>query len=292
MFTPTKWVHHFGCSLPWAPRWRRWRRFWCRRRCCDGRGTGWPWSVRCYSCCRYASRPPTAGGTCRATASRSTTRCPKSAESRSANAFRVVHGRRSLYTVWLHFNSRDHGDGRIARAVTAAPISIAAGFMVVVFVGSMAAGVIRQYPTYPTLPISAPSPEAAVWRTMCWSSRTRTPDSTPPPADGGEWVPGAAGRCETRGIQPQRCAGTHCGGSHSDDESAARNRLRLGRSGQTRDAGHQRFHRALPYALNPAQVPMAAATPTGPSRRPRSPRRGTGCLRVTRAISTHIRWWL
>jgi arabinosyltransferase B len=36
----------------------------------------------------------------------------------------------------------------MARLVTAAPIPIAAGFMVVVFVGSMLAGVVRQYPTY------------------------------------------------------------------------------------------------------------------------------------------------
>ena len=36
----------------------------------------------------------------------------------------------------------------MARALTAAPIPIAAGFMVVVFVASMLAGVVRQYPTY------------------------------------------------------------------------------------------------------------------------------------------------
>ena len=54
----------------------------------------------------------------------------------------------ALYAIWLHFVSRDHGEGRIARALTAAPIPIAAGFMVLVFVGSMVVGVVRQYPTY------------------------------------------------------------------------------------------------------------------------------------------------
>ena len=42
----------------------------------------------------------------------------------------------------------DRGEGRLARALTAAPLPIAAGFMVLVFVGSMLAGVVRQYPTY------------------------------------------------------------------------------------------------------------------------------------------------
>lgn len=54
----------------------------------------------------------------------------------------------ALYTIWLHFNTRDHGEGRVARAVTTAPIPVAAGFMVLVFIASMAAGVVRQYPTY------------------------------------------------------------------------------------------------------------------------------------------------
>ena len=53
-----------------------------------------------------------------------------------------------VYTVWLHFAPRDRGEGRVARALTAAPIPIAAGFMVVVFVASMLVGVVRQYPTY------------------------------------------------------------------------------------------------------------------------------------------------
>src|SRR3954454_20069983 len=53
-----------------------------------------------------------------------------------------------VYTVWLHFAPRDRGEGRLARALTAAPIPIAAGFMVVVFVASMLVGVVRQYPTY------------------------------------------------------------------------------------------------------------------------------------------------
>ena len=75
-----------ACSPRWAPRWRRWPRCWCRRRCCAGRATGWRSWRRCCSCWRCASPPPTAGGTCRATACRSTTRCRRSAESPSAQS--------------------------------------------------------------------------------------------------------------------------------------------------------------------------------------------------------------
>ena len=52
----------------------------------------------------------------------------------------------AIYAVWLHFATRDRGEGRIARALTAAPIPIAAGFMVVVFVASMLVGVVRAVP--------------------------------------------------------------------------------------------------------------------------------------------------
>lgn len=53
-----------------------------------------------------------------------------------------------LYAAYLHFAPRDRGEGRLARALTAAPIPIAAGFMALVFIASMVAGIVRQYPTY------------------------------------------------------------------------------------------------------------------------------------------------
>jgi arabinosyltransferase B len=62
--------------------------------------------------------------------------------------FFILFAITAIYATWLHFASRDHGEGRIARALTAAPIPLAAGFMVLVFVGSMVAGIVRQYPTY------------------------------------------------------------------------------------------------------------------------------------------------
>jgi arabinosyltransferase B len=61
--------------------------------------------------------------------------------------FFALFGIAALWAFWLHF-ARGHAEGRLTRLVTRAPIPVTAGFMVVVFVGSMLAGVVRQYPTY------------------------------------------------------------------------------------------------------------------------------------------------
>jgi arabinosyltransferase B len=59
----------------------------------------------------------------------------------------ALFGVAALWAFWLHF-ARDRGENKLVRLVTAAPIPVTAGFMVLVFVGSMLAGVVRQYPTY------------------------------------------------------------------------------------------------------------------------------------------------
>ena len=61
--------------------------------------------------------------------------------------FFAMFGVAALWAFWLHF-SRDRAESRVVRLVTAAPIPLAAALMVIVFVGSMLAGVVRQYPTY------------------------------------------------------------------------------------------------------------------------------------------------
>ena len=53
---------------------------------------------------------------------------------RQHNLFRPVRDRRAV-GVLAALRARDHGEGRLARALTAAPIPVAAGFMVLVFVG-------------------------------------------------------------------------------------------------------------------------------------------------------------
>ncbi|MCB0930063.1 MAG: arabinosyltransferase domain-containing protein [Mycobacterium sp.] len=54
----------------------------------------------------------------------------------------------ALYAFYLHFAPPGSGEGRVPRALTAAPIPLAAGFMVLAFIASMLIGAVRQYPTY------------------------------------------------------------------------------------------------------------------------------------------------
>ncbi|MDT5071728.1 MAG: arabinosyltransferase, partial [Mycobacterium sp.] len=64
-----------------------------------------------------------------------------------SSIFFALFGVAALWAFWLHF-ARDRPESKLVRLVTAAPIPVTAGFMVVVFIGSMLAGVVRQYPTY------------------------------------------------------------------------------------------------------------------------------------------------
>jgi arabinosyltransferase B len=62
--------------------------------------------------------------------------------------FFILFAITAVWAIVLHFADRSWGQDPVTRALTTAPIPIAAGFMVVVFVGSMVAGIVRQYPTY------------------------------------------------------------------------------------------------------------------------------------------------
>jgi arabinosyltransferase B len=148
MFTPTKWVHHFGLFAavgaamaalatvlvsPTVLRWSRNRMAFLTAllfvlALCFATTNGW-WYVSSYGV-PFNNAMPRIDGISIST------------------IFFVLFAISALYTVSLHFASRERGEGRVARALTAAPIPIASGFMVVVFVGSMLAGVVRQYPTY------------------------------------------------------------------------------------------------------------------------------------------------
>jgi arabinosyltransferase B len=148
MFTPTKWVHHFGLFAavgaamaavatvlvsPAVMRWSRNRMAFLAAvffmlALCFATTNGW-WYVSSYGVPFNNATPKIAGITV-------------------SFLFFILFAITAIYAAWLHFASRDHGEGRIARALTAAPIPLAAGFMVVVFVGSMVAGIVRQYPTY------------------------------------------------------------------------------------------------------------------------------------------------
>ncbi len=148
MFTPTKWVHHFGLFAavgaamaalttvlvsPAVLRWSRNRMAFVAAlmfvlALCFATTNGW-WYVSSYGVPFNSTMPTIAGITI-------------------STIFSILFVIAALWATWLHFASRSHGEGRLARAVTAAPVPIAAGFMALVFIASMVAGIERQYPTY------------------------------------------------------------------------------------------------------------------------------------------------
>lgn len=148
MFTPTKWVHHFGLFAAVGAamaalttvlvshevlRWSRNRMAFLAAllfilALCFATTNGW-WYVSSYGVPFNSSMPKIDGISI-------------------STIFFALFVLVALYAAYLHFASRGHGEGRLARALTAAPIPLAAGFMVLVFIGSMVAGIVRQYPTY------------------------------------------------------------------------------------------------------------------------------------------------
>ncbi|QUR69367.1 arabinosyltransferase EmbB [Mycobacterium spongiae] len=148
MFTPTKWVHHFGLFAavgaamaalatvlvsPSVLRWSRNRMAFLAAllfllALCFATTNGW-WYVSSYGVPFNSTMPKIAGITV-------------------STIFFALFAIAVLYAAWLHFAPRGSGEGRLARALTSAPVPIAAGFMALVFVASMVAGIVRQYPTY------------------------------------------------------------------------------------------------------------------------------------------------
>jgi len=148
MFTPTKWVHHFGLFAavgaamaalttvlvsPAVLRWSRNRMAFLAAlnfvmALCFATTNGW-WYVSSYGVPFNTTMPKIGGITV-------------------STIFFILFAITALYAAWLHFAPRGRGEGRLAVALTAAPVPIAAGFMVLVCVASMAIGVVRQYPTY------------------------------------------------------------------------------------------------------------------------------------------------
>ncbi len=148
MFTPTKWVHHFGLFAAVGAamaalttvlvshevlRWSRNRMAFAAAvlfvlALCFATFNGW-WYVSSYGVPFNSAMPKLAGIAV-------------------STVFFALFVIAALWATWLHFALRDRGEGRLARAVTAAPVPLAAGFMALVFVASMVAGIVRQYPTY------------------------------------------------------------------------------------------------------------------------------------------------
>ena len=136
MFTPTKWVHHFGLFAavgaamaalttvlvsPKVLRWSRNRMAFLAAvlfvlALCFATTNGW-WYVSSYGV-PFNSAMPKVGGI-----------------SDQHNLFRAVRDHRGVRGLAALRGHQGHGEGRLARALTAAPIPLAAGFMALVFVG-------------------------------------------------------------------------------------------------------------------------------------------------------------
>jgi arabinosyltransferase B len=148
MFTPTKWVHHFGLFAavaaamaalttvlvsPAVLRWSRNRMAFTAAvlfvlALCFATTNGW-WYVSSYGA-PFNNAMPRIG--------------PVTVSTLFFAGFAAA----ALYAAWLHFQPASRGQGRLTRVLTAAPVPAAAGFMVCVFFATMAAGIVRQYPTY------------------------------------------------------------------------------------------------------------------------------------------------
>lgn len=148
MFTPTKWVHHMGLFAavaaamaalatalvsPTVLRWSRNRMAFLAAvlfllALCFAGTNGW-WYVSSYGIPFNSATPRIEAVTV-------------------STIFFALFAVAAVSAAWLHFQPADRTEGRLSRALSTAPVPVAAGFMVCVFVASMVIGVVRQYPTY------------------------------------------------------------------------------------------------------------------------------------------------
>ncbi|OBF88522.1 arabinosyltransferase [Mycobacterium sp. 852002-51163_SCH5372311] len=273
MFTPTKWVHHFGLFAavgaamaalttvlvsPQVLRWSRNRMAFLAAvlfvlALCFATTNGW-WYVSSYGV-PFNSSMPKIGGI-------------------SVSAiFFALFAITAVYAAWLHFADTSHGQGRLARAVTAAPVPLAAGFMALVFVASMVAGIVRQYPTY-----------SNAWDNLREFSGgcgladdvLVEPDSNagfmaPLPDNYGPWGPlGPLGGTSPTGFTPN--------GAPERTLAEAVRETAVPQPGTDYDwygptkltaPGINGSLLPLPYGLNPDQVPVAGSYTTGPQQQSR-----------------------
>ncbi len=269
MFTPTKWVHHFGlfaavgaamaalATVLVSPKVLRWSRnrmaflaaLFFVLALCFATTNGW-WYVSSYGVPFNNDMPLLSGITI-------------------STIFFALFAITAAYAAWLHFTSADRGEGRIARALTAAPIPITAGFMVVVFVGSMLAGVVRQYPTYSNAWANLRSFTGGCGLADDVLVEPDTNDGflTPMPADYGPLGP--LGGVGSTGFIPNGVP---------EKIVAETIRLNLPTPGTDYDwdqpiklkkPGVNGSTVPLPYGLNPAQVPLAGSYVGGPQQQSR-----------------------
>lgn len=268
-FAPTKWVHHFGlfaavgaamAALATALVSRSVLR-WSRNRMavvaavlfllalCFATTNGW-WYVSSYGV-PFNNAMPKIGPVTVST------------------IFFALFALAAIWAAFLHFADRRWGEDRVTRAITAAPIPVAAGFMVLVFVGSMLAGVVRQYPTY-----------SNAWANLrAFTGGCGLADDVlvePDPNDGylkalpGDYGPlGPLGGVGATGFTPNGVP---------EKIVAETIRMNLPMPGTDYDwdqptkrktPGVNRSTVPLPYGLDPARVPLAGSYVQGPQQQSR-----------------------
>jgi arabinosyltransferase B len=169
----------------------------------------------------------------------------------------------AVWAFWLHFN-QSHPESRAVRMITAAPIPVAAGFMVVVFVASMAIGAVREYPTYSNLAgnLRALGGGCGLADNVLVEPDPNTGFLTPLPGDYGPLGPlGGTGSVgfTPNGVPDHIVAEAirleyPVSGTDSDWDAAVKLKT-PGINGSTVP---------LPYGLDPARVPMAGTYTEGP----------------------------
>lgn len=271
MFTPTKWIHHFGLFAavggamaalatvlmsPLVLRSARNRMVFLSLvlfvlALCFASTNGW-WYVSNFGAPYNNSVPQLGGVTVSA-------------------VFLVLCAIAVLWAFWLHVSSRR--ESRIVDTLTTAPIPIAAGFMVVVFVASMLVGVVRQYPTYSN---GWANLRAFVGGCGMADDVLVEPDSNAgflrplPPAPGQSWGPlGPLGGTDPEGFSPNGVP---------DRIIAEAIRLNNPQPGTDADwnrsiplsrPGINGSRVPLPYGLDPARVPVAGTYSTEAQRESR-----------------------
>ncbi|MDR3664244.1 MAG: arabinosyltransferase domain-containing protein [Mycobacterium sp.] len=263
MFTPTKWVHHFGLFAAVGAAMAAVATVLVSRSVlksarnrmavaaavlflmalCSATTNGW-WYVSSYGVPFNSDMPAIAG-------------------IKLSTIFLTLFVIAALWAFWLHFNS-ERPEGRLTRAVTAAPIPLAAGFMVLVCVASMAIGVVREYPTYSNAAanVRAFAGGCGLADNVLVEPDTNAGFLTPQPGEYGAL--GALGGADAVGFTPNGVPDHIVAeairldfpmpGTDSDWDAAVK----------LKSPGINGSTVPLPYGLDPARVPVAGTYTTGP----------------------------
>ncbi|OBI82087.1 arabinosyltransferase EmbB [Mycobacterium asiaticum] len=263
MFTPTKWVHHFGLFAavgaamaalttvlvsPSVLRWSRNRMAFLAAvfftlALCFATTNGW-WYVSSYGVPFNSTMPKIAGITVSA-------------------MFVALFVLAAIYAAWLHFAPRGSGEGRAVRALTKAPVALAAGFMALVFVASMGIGIVRQYPTYSNgwSNIRAFAGGCGLADDVLVEPDTNAGFMTPVPGDYGPLGP--LGGTDPVGFSPNGVP------EHTVAEAIVMKPNQPGTDydwdapAKTKTTGVNGSRVPLPYQLDPARVPLAGTYTNG-----------------------------